>query len=89
MRVHVLFFASIRERLRLNEMVCDLAEGATIADLWATLCAAHPALEPLGKAVRFAVNQEYVDGAHRLADEDEVAVIPPVSGGASLVSDRC
>jgi len=82
MRVRVRFFASVRERLRRSEDEIELARGATVADLLRDLRRAHPALSEVAESLRFAVNQEYVDGDHCLADGDEVAVIPPVSGGA-------
>jgi len=82
--VRVRFFASLRERLRCNETEYTLAEGATVADLWAALCADHPQLAELGHAISFAVNQEYVGGQHRLSSHDEVALIPPVSGGVDV-----
>lgn len=81
MTVQLRFFASLRERLGTREASRALADGATIADLWAALCAEHPAIEPLGASMSFAVNREYVERSHRLADGDEVALIPPVSGG--------
>lgn len=82
MRVQVRFFASVREKLRRTEAEIDLGGGATVADLWQELRRAYPALADVGSSLRFAVNQEYVDTEHRLAEGDEVAVIPPVSGGA-------
>jgi molybdopterin converting factor subunit 1 len=81
MRIRVCFFASVRERLRRAEDEMEVREGATVADLWAELRRAHPVLAEVGASLRFAVNQEYVERQHRLADGDEVAVIPPVSGG--------
>ena len=81
MLVHVRYFASVRERLRRGEEEVRVAAEATIADLWGELQRAHPALAEVGASLRFAVNQEYVDREHRLAEGDEVAVIPPVSGG--------
>ena len=81
MRVRVRFFASVRERLRRTETEIDLRDGAAVADLWNELRRAFPSLDEVGASLRFAVNQEYVDEEHRLADGDEVAVIPPVSGG--------
>ena len=81
MRVRVRFFASVRERLRRTETEIELRDGAAVADLWNELRRAFPSLEEVGASLRFAVNQEYVDEEHRLADGDEVAVIPPVSGG--------
>lgn len=81
MTVQVLFFASLRERVKRSEASWPLADGATVAALWGALVEEFPAIEAMTGAVRFAVNREYVDRDHVLADGDEVAVIPPVSGG--------
>lgn len=81
MTVRLRFFASLRERLKASEAERTLADGSTVADLWAELCRERPDLAPLGASVSFAVNREYVERGHRLADGDEVALIPPVSGG--------
>jgi molybdopterin converting factor subunit 1 len=85
--VRLRFFASLRERLHRSDAEYTLAEGASVADLWRVLCADYPQLAELERAVSFAVNQEYVDREHRLSDHDEVALIPPVSGGVD-VRDR-
>ena len=87
MIIRLRFFASLRERLRRSEAEVTLPDGATVHDLWAALCAQHPQLVELGKSISFAVNQEYVDREHRLSNNDEVALIPPVSGGID-VRDR-
>jgi len=81
MIVQLRFFASLRERLKVSAATRTVADGATIADLWAALCSERPDLEPLSKSISFAVNREYVERDHILADGDEVALIPPVSGG--------
>lgn len=81
MNVRVLFFASLHERVKRREHSWSLADGATVGDLWSAMVAAFPTLEPMSGAVTFAVNREYVDREYVLADGDEVAVIPPVSGG--------
>jgi len=81
MRVRLLFFASLRERLHTSEVGHDLDDGSTIADLWSDLCRRNPGLEEITASISFAVNQEYVDRATVLHDGDEVALIPPVSGG--------
>lgn len=81
MTVQVLFFASLRERVKRSEASWPLADGATVATLWSAVVAQFPAIEAMTGAVRFAVNREYVDRDHVLADGDEIAVIPPVSGG--------
>jgi molybdopterin converting factor subunit 1 len=81
MTVRLLFFATLRERMHCRDAVLRLPEGATVSDLWQALCAQHAQLREVRAAVSFAVNQEYVDADHVLADDDEVALIPPVSGG--------
>ncbi len=81
MVVRLRFFASLRERLRRSEAQWTLADGATVGDLWTALCAVHPQLNDLSPSISFAVNREYVDRQHRLSENDEVALIPPVSGG--------
>ncbi len=81
MTVRLRFFASLRERLRRSEAELSLPEGATVEYLWGALCAAYPPLTELRGAISFAVNHEYVDRDYRLSDNDEVALIPPVSGG--------
>jgi molybdopterin converting factor subunit 1 len=82
MTIRVRFFASLRERLRSSEVLRELPSGATVADLLTALEGDFPAFAGSGR-VSIAVNAEYVDGHHVLADGDEVALIPPVSGGCS------
>ncbi len=81
MQVQLRFFASIREKLRRSEATCTVRDGATVDELLEQLCSEYPPLAAVRRAVRVAVNQEYVGLDHRLADNDEVALIPPVSGG--------
>jgi molybdopterin converting factor subunit 1 len=80
-KVRVRFFASLRERLGTSEKDCLLPEGATVADLWEALCAENASLAEVGPSLSFALNREYVDRAAKLREGDEVALIPPVSGG--------
>lgn len=87
MTIRLRFFASLRERLRSSEATWELADGATVHDLWEALCVQYPQLTELSSSVTFAVNREYVKRDHRLAADDEVALIPPVSGGVD-VRDR-
>jgi MoaE-MoaD fusion protein len=81
MTVYLRFFASLRERLQSSAAERRLPDGATVADVWAALCRERADLVPLSASVSFAVNREYVERDHVLADGDEVALIPPVSGG--------
>jgi molybdopterin converting factor subunit 1 len=80
-KVRLRFFASLRERLRTSEREIEVARGVTVRQIWDDLCAEHPGLERLGSSVSFAVNREYADGDTAVGEGDEVAFIPPVSGG--------
>jgi len=82
MKVQVLFFASLREKTRLHDTTLELASGCTVGELWNMLVERFPAIEPMGSSVSFAVNQEYADRDQVLSDGDEIALIPPVSGGS-------
>ena len=75
MRVTVRLFAGLRERAGRSRL--ELDDVARVADVWPALDLGE---EPPG--LLYAVNREYVERGHELADGDEVAVIPPVSGGA-------
>jgi MoaE-MoaD fusion protein len=79
-RVRVRLFASFREAAGTAHLTCELDDGARVSDLLARLAAQVPALGATRGLV--AVNQTYVDADAALADGDEVALIPPVSGGA-------
>lgn len=81
MRVRVLFFALLREKAKVDATDWELPADATVAALWRDVVATYPALEPFSASVSFAVNEEYRDRDCRLHDGDEVALIPPVSGG--------
>lgn len=82
LRVRVRLFAVQRELAGAREVDIELDPGATVETAWGALVVRHPSLAPGRPSVRFARNGEYVDAAERLADGDEVACIPPVSGGA-------
>jgi sulfur-carrier protein len=79
--VHVLFFASLRERMGRGDTSWDLSDDATVGDLWSALRAEHARLGEVTGSVRFVVNREFVSEHYRLSPGDEVALIPPVSGG--------
>ena len=81
MRIRLRYFAGLRERLEVAEAERELPDGTTVGEAWTALCAEHPQIGPLGGSMAFAVNREYVDRAHVLRDGDELACIPPVSGG--------
>ena len=83
MRVVVKLFAGLRERAGTGERRLELPDGALASDVWPELGLGEE--EPAG--LLYAVNREYAEAEHPLAEGDEVALIPPVSGGAFVVTD--
>jgi MoaE-MoaD fusion protein len=75
-------FATLRERARTSELSREFPEGVTVGEIWQRLLQDFPALGGHQDGVAFAVNQEYVKEDFRPRNDDEVAFIPPVSGGA-------
>lgn len=82
MRVTVLLFAMQRELLGWKRRDLEIPEGSTIDDAWTVLVEASPALASADGSIRFARNGVYADRTDRLAEGDELALIPPVAGGA-------
>lgn len=80
-KVDVRYFAMIREIVGTPAQRRQLAAGATAGDLFDALVREYPRLERLRPITMLMVNQAYVEREHVLADGDEVALIPPVSGG--------
>jgi molybdopterin synthase catalytic subunit len=83
-RVKVRFFAAARERVKTSALDLELADGATVADLTRALTAQFPSLTALLPHLRIAVDQEFAPSTQPLTDGVEVALIPPVAGGAPL-----
>jgi molybdopterin converting factor subunit 1 len=79
MRVSVLYFGVLKDVVGHRRSEMDLMEGATVAELLGV----HRAmgLNSIWDSIAVAVNQEYARGADVLKDGDEVALLPPVSGG--------
>jgi molybdopterin synthase catalytic subunit len=86
-RVRVRLFALQRELAGTRELELELPAGMAIGAAWAELCRRVPALVPGTASVRFARNGAYADAATALADGDELACIPPVSGGEGSGGD--
>ena len=82
MRITARFFALHRDIVGAPKLELDIAEGMTAGDLWARLGEQYPQLVPATRSLMFAVNQVYADPGAELHDGDEVAFIPPVSGGS-------
>ncbi len=82
LKVTVKLFASYRERVGEREVALELPAGATVGRLAEEMARRYPQLTPRPAGLVVAVNHEYRDHGHELADGDEVALIPPVSGGS-------
>ena len=81
MRVTVRLFARLRDIAGAAEIARDVPTGATIGSLWHDLAAEFPSLEPYARSISSAVNADYARMDHVVGDGDEVAFLPPVSGG--------
>lgn len=81
MKIKVKFFAILRERAGAGEISKDVHDGCTVAQLWESLQQDYPKLAGPTFRLLYAVNQSYVTTEQILKDGDEVAIIPPVSGG--------
>jgi molybdopterin synthase catalytic subunit len=81
MAIKVRLFARLREQAGAEIETLELPAGSTVVDVYEALRRAHPALEADRAAVRAALNQEFADWGAAVEDGDEVAFIPPVSGG--------
>lgn len=83
MQVKVLLFGQLKDVVGAAEDRVELPEGASVDDLLAHYRKRFPRWEQFRPSLAVAVNQEYADGAARLRGGDEVALLPPVSGGAA------
>lgn len=81
MTVRVLFFGPVRDLLGAREQTVDLPAGATLRALFDHYAARVPRLNDLAASIVLARNQEFADPGAILSDGDEVAFLPPVSGG--------
>ena len=81
MRIAVRTFAAYRQAIGQGAFTLDLPAGTTPGQVWSTLAERYPDLRRFPPPARFAVNDEFVGPEHALTELDEVALIPPVSGG--------
>jgi molybdopterin converting factor subunit 1 len=81
-KVRVRLFARLADVAGTRTTEVDLGEGLTAGDAYRLLCREHPDMEGLEGSLMYAVNAEYVRAEHPLKDGDELALIPPVSGGS-------
>ena len=81
MRVTVRLFARLRDIAGASELPREIAAGATIGDVWRQLAGEFPELAQYGRSISSAVNADYARMDQVIGEGDEVAFLPPVSGG--------
>ena len=81
MRVTVRLFARLRDLAGSGELVRDVPAPATVRSVWQGLVSEMPALQEYERTMSVAVNADYAKMSATVAEGDEVAFLPPVSGG--------
>src|ERR1700730_18530289 len=81
MRVRVLFFGQLKDIAGISQEDAELSEGARVEDLYERYSRRFPRLSEFRPSVAASVNQEYAEWRASLAPGDEVAFLPPASGG--------
>lgn len=81
MRVTIRLFARLRDIAGLSELSRDMPAGATAADVWRALVGEFPEIARYDSSISTAVNADYAKMGTVLVEDDEVAFLPPVSGG--------
>ena len=82
MRVKVQLFARLRDLAGRQALSCDVPHGASVRDVWDAVVTEHAALGPFAGSVSCAVNEDFARMTSAVTEGDEVAFLPPVSGGA-------
>jgi molybdopterin converting factor subunit 1 len=82
MTIKVMLFAQCSDIVGSRQLEITPAPNTSVQDLVNSLIKKHPKLGAMERSIMISVNQEYVDRDQLLADGDEVAMIPPVSGGS-------
>jgi molybdopterin synthase catalytic subunit len=82
MKVNITLFAGLRDVIGAGKLTLDLADGATVAQLRDRLSRDYPNVTPYLPTLVFAVEDDYVEENHPLREGIDIALIPPVSGGA-------
>lgn len=87
MHVNIRLFARLKEVVGASELQRVVPDGCAAADAWNALVAEFPALADHTRSVSCAVNEEYARLTAPLHDGDEIAFLPPVSGGSGRRSE--
>ena len=79
--VKVLLLGAAADRAGTRQIEVPVTDGTTLGKLWSILADRHPDLVPMRETLAFAVNDEYARMEDAVSPGDEVAILPPVSGG--------
>ncbi|HEX3890456.1 MAG TPA: molybdopterin converting factor subunit 1 [Verrucomicrobiae bacterium] len=79
--MRVLFFAQAKDAAETSELEMNISDDVGLEEIWEKIVAEKPKLAAFRKTTRLARNGEYADAKTKFSDDDEVALIPPVSGG--------
>jgi molybdopterin converting factor subunit 1 len=82
MRVTIRLFARLRDIAGAGELARDVPQGATVIALWRALVAEFPSMAAYEQSMSVAVNADFARMSASIAEGDEVAFLPPVSGGS-------
>ena len=81
MKIHVQFYAQLRDAAGSSRAEIDIADGASVSDLLGELYAKFPPLQTYDEAILVGVGLEFVDRNYQVKPGDEIAIMPPVQGG--------
>ena len=81
MKIHVQFYAQLRDLIGIRELDVDLSKGATVRDLLDQIYAKQPALRSHDKSILIGAGVEFVDRNYKLRPGEEISIMPPVQGG--------
>ena len=81
MKIHVQFYAQLRDLAGTQEADVDLSNGAAVSDLLENIYATFSALRSHDKNILVGVGVEFVDRNYKLKPDDEISIMPPVQGG--------
>ncbi|WP_031499063.1 molybdenum cofactor biosynthesis protein MoaE [Bryobacter aggregatus] len=88
MQIRVLFFGQLKDFSQLSEDTVHFPEGSTVETVFSHYVARFPRLSGLAQSIALARNQQFAQPGDFLADGDEIAFLPPVSGGTAYTQRR-
>jgi MoaD family protein len=81
MKIHVQFYAHLRDLIGMRELDVDLVEGGTVRDLLEKIYAKQPVLRSHDQSILIGAGVEFVDRNYELKSGEEISIMPPVQGG--------